>query len=137
MTPWPLSIAFPLALLVSIGLILAFDTVASRIAAGDPSVQYGKLWPLQFGLYAVIGFCAMLAVLDIRLVELVGALTGFVEATLGWWISWRIGPGRVANATPSRIAIAIFSNTAFGFGFALLGALLFNIAARLLIRFHG
>lgn len=137
MSTWPLSIAFPLTLLASIVLILAFDIVTARIAAGNPAFPYRKLWPLQFGLYAVIGFCAMLALLDLRLVEVVGAITGFVEATLGWAISWRIGPGRVANATPGRIALAIFSITAFAFGCALTGALIFNITARLLIRFHG
>ena len=137
MTPWPLSVAFPLTLLASVALVLVVDVLGSLWAVRHPTFKYRNLWPVQFGLYVVIGFCAMLALLDLRRVETVGAITAFVEATLGWTITWRLGPGRVEGATPDRIIVVVLSMTAFGFGFAVLGALIFNVAVTLVLRAHG
>jgi len=135
--PWPLSTAFPLTLLGSILLLLAFDTAASWLTRENPAA-YRRLWPVQFALYVLVGFIAIIALLDLRLVEVVGAVTGFVEATVGWAISWRIGPGRIPKTNPVSIAIVVLSMTAFGFGFAIAGALLFNaIAPNLLRILHG
>ena len=137
MTPWPLSVAFPLALAGGVLLILTYDVVAAAYARGHPTFRHANLWPLQFGLYVVIGFVAMLAVLDLRLVQAIGAITGFVEATAGWAIAWRFGVARIANPSVGNIALVVASMTAFGFGLATLGALLFNFAAGLLLRSHG
>ena len=136
MAPWPLSTAFPLTLLGALALILAVDAAAAWLTRESPAV-YRRIWPVQFGIYVVIGFVAMLALLDLRLVQIVGALTGLAEATAGWAITWRIGPGRVPNTNASSIAIVVLSMTAFGFGFAIVGALLFNAVARVLLRAHG
>jgi hypothetical protein len=64
-------------------------------------------------------------VIEPRLVGAIGAITGFAESTAGWAITWRIGPGRVPGTTPARIAVAVASMTAFGFGLALIGAWIF------------
>jgi hypothetical protein len=136
MSTWPLSIAFPLTLLGSITLMLAFDTIASLFTRDRPAL-YPRLWPLQFALYVLIGFIAMLAVLDIRLVELIGALTGFTESTVGWAISWRIGPGRRPDMSLSQRAFAVSAVTVFCFGFAIVGAILFNAVAAAMLRAHG
>lgn len=137
MTPWPLSVAFPLTLLASIAIVLVFDVLSAMAAARFDDFPYRKLWPVQLALYTVIGFCAMFVLLDLRRVEAVGAITAFVEWTLGWAIVWRIGPGRVEAATPARIVVVILSMTAFGFGFALLGAVIFNVVVTLMLRAHG
>ncbi len=136
MTSWPLSVALPLTLLGSIALVLAYDALSAAIAARSPSFPYRNLWPLQFALYVVIGFVASLTVLDPRLVGTIGAVTGLTEATAGWAITWRIGPGRVAGASPARIAVAIGSMVAFGFGLALLGAWVFVLVANAFARAH-
>ncbi len=136
MAPWPLSTAFPLTLLASIALVLAFDSAAAWLTRSNPPL-YRRIWPVQFALYVAIGFVAMLALLDLRLVEIVGALTGFIEATAGWAITTRIGPGRIPNTNPVSIGIVVLSMTAFGFGFAIAGALLFNGVAPVLLRTHG
>ena len=136
MAPWPLSTAFPLTLLGSIALLLAFDCAAAWLTRSNPPL-YRRIWPVQFGLYVMIGFVSMLTLLDLRLVEIVGALTGFIEATLGWAITTRIGPGRVPNTNVVSIGIVVLSMTAFGFGFAIAGALLFNALAPVLLRTHG
>lgn len=136
MTPWSLAVAFPLTVVLSMLLMVGFDAAAAWFTRRAPS-SYRRLWPVQFGLYVVIGFLAMLALLDIRRVEIVGALTGFVEATLGWAITWRIGPGRLADTNLVSIAIAVVTMTAFGFGLAIAGALLFNLVASMVLRGHG
>ena len=92
---------------------------------------------MQFALYVLIGFVAMLTLLDLRLVQIVGALTGLVEATAGWAITWRIGPGRIPNTNVVSIGIVVLSMTAFGFGFAIAGALLFNAVAGVMLRSHA
>jgi len=134
--PWPLSTAFPLTLLGSIALLLAADSGAAWLTRDNPAV-YRRIWPVQFALYVVIGFVAMLTLLDLRLVEIVGALTGFIEATVGWAMTTRIGPGRVPNTNVVSVAIVVLSMTAFGFGFAIAGALLFNAVAGVMVRTHG
>ncbi|HEX3465783.1 MAG TPA: hypothetical protein VHS78_17165 [Candidatus Elarobacter sp.] len=136
MTPWPLSVAFPLTLLGAVVLVLAVDAASAWLTRTDRA-YYRRLWPLQFGCYVVIGFVAMLTTLELRYVEMIGATAGFVESTLGWAITWRIGPGRLDDANPVSIAIVIASMTAFGFGLAIAGALLFNVAVRLLVHPHG
>ena len=135
MAPWPLSTAFPLTLLGSIALILGVDCAGAWLARRG-AIAYRNMWPVQFGFYIVIGFVAMLALLDLRWVEAVGAITGFVEATLGWKITWRMGPGRLPDANVVSIGIVILSMTAFGFGFAIIGALLFNAIAGAMLHAH-
>src|SRR5260370_40754380 len=113
---WPLATAFPLTLLGGVLLVLAFDTIAALICARDPRLAYRNLWPLQFALYVIIGFVAGVSVLDPRYVGAIGALTALVEATLGWAITWRIGPGRIEGATRGAMVVAALSMVAWGFG---------------------
>jgi hypothetical protein len=124
-------------LLASIALMLGFDAAAAWYGRGRPDFKYGKVWPLQFGLYVIIGFVAMFTVLDIRRVESIGAITGFLDATVGWAIAWRLGPGRRRNLDRGGIAVAVLAATAFGLGLSAAGALIFNAIAGALIRAHG
>jgi hypothetical protein len=135
-TPWPLSVAFPLTLLGAVALVLAVDAGCAWFTRREPAV-YRRLWPLQFGCYVIIGFVAMLTTLDLRYAEIIGAIAGFISATLGWAITWRIGPGRLEDVNVVSIAIVVGSMTAFAFGLAILGALLFNVAARVMIHPPG
>ena len=137
MTPWPLPAAFPLTLAGCVLAILAFVVISARIALRNPSLKYGRLWPVQFGCYFVFGVVAMFVLFDARLAGLIGAITGFVEATLGWAITWRMGPGRQAEATPTAIAVAVVSMVAFGFGLALVGAIALSALVWLVARYHG
>jgi hypothetical protein len=134
-TPWPLSVAFPLTLLGGIVLVVGFDAAAAWLTRGAIE-RYRRLWPVQFALYVLIGFVAMLTTLDLRLVEAIGALCGLAASTLGWYITWRIGPGRVEKANSLSIAVVIGSMTAFGLGLSVAGALVFNVVARVLMNAH-
>lgn len=128
--------ALALTLLGAVALILAVDAASAWFTRGQPKT-YRRLWPLQFGCYVIVGFVAMATTLDLRYAEIVGAATGFVEATVGWAITWRIGPGRIDDANPVSVAVVVASMTAFGFGLAIAGALLFNVAARVMIHPPG
>jgi hypothetical protein len=134
-TPWPLSVAFPLTLLGGVVLVVGFDTAAAWLTRGAVA-HYRRLWPAQFALYVLIGFVAMLTTLDLRYVEAIGALCGLAASTLGWAITWRIGPGAVEKTNPVSIAVVIGSMTACGFGLAVAGALIFNIVARVMMSTH-
>jgi len=134
-TPWPLSVAFPLTLLGGIVLVVGFDAAAALLTRGAVK-RYRRLWPAQFALYVLIGFVAMLTTLDLRLVEAIGALCGLAASTVGWYITWRIGPGRVEKSSPVSIAVVVGSMTAFGLGLAGAGALAFNLVARILMNAH-
>ena len=136
MTPWPLSVAFPLTLLGAVVLVVGFDAAAAALTRDNPPV-YRRLWPAQFALYVLLGFIAMLTTLDLRYAEIIGAVTGVVEATLGWAITWRIGPGRVANATLMSKTVVVATMTAFAFGLSIAGALLFNWLAPVILRAHA
>jgi hypothetical protein len=131
---WPLATAFPLTLLAGVVLVLAFDAIGALICARNPRLAYRNLWPLQFALYVIIGFVAGVSVLDPRYVGAIGAMTGLVEATLGWAITWRIGPGRIEGATTSGIVVAALSMVAWGFGLSLIGYVIFTQVAGLLAR---
>ena len=136
MTPWPLSVAFPLTLIGGIALVVGFDAAAAWFTR-EAYALYRRLWPAQFALYVLIGFVAMLTTLDLRLVETIGACCGFAASTAGWAITWRIGPGRIEKANPVSIAIVVGSMTAFGLGLAIVGALAFNLTARIIMRANG
>ncbi len=127
---WSLATAFPLTLLGAVVLVLAFDTIGALICARNPRLAYRNLWPLQFALYLVIGFVAGVTVLDPRYVGAIGAVTGLVEATLGWAITWRIGPGRIEGANTAAFVTVALSMTAVGFGLSLIGYVIFAQLAR-------
>lgn len=135
MTPWPLSVAFPLTLLGGIVLVVGFDAAAAWLTRGAVAT-YRRLWPVQFALYVLIGFVAMLTTLDLRYVETIGALCGLAASTIGWAITWRIGPGVVEKTNPVSIGVVVGSMTAFGFGLAVAGALIFNVVARIMMSAH-
>ncbi len=47
-----------------------------------------------------------------------GAVAGIADATLGWWISWKIGPGRMAGGALSLSEWFKGASTAVGMAMA-------------------
>lgn len=113
-----------------IAAVLVFDTIASFASArvGFPYV-YASVG--SFLIYAAVGYAAF------RLSG-VGASVGaaviveLVDATLGWWVSWQIGPGAIPEGQlrVQGIVVTVLGVLVFAVVAALLGAW----AARLL---HG
>ena len=82
--------------IVVFGLIavVAFDVLAS-LASRKLSFWYGYATIGSWLIYVTVGLLAG-RVASVRAATAAGAAVGFVEATLGWAISWLIGPGRVS-----------------------------------------
>lgn len=109
--------------LLGMSVIVVYDVLASVISlqTGLPyeSFSFGSLL-----LYAVFGLLAF-RTSNLLGSLLVGASMGFVEATLGWYLSWIIGPGRPSVPfSPSEIIFAIVFVTITAAVIGLIGGLL-------------
>ena len=101
--------AFASAVLLGIAAVLMLDTVGS-VASLRFCFQYARLAPISYGLWALSGFFAVQAAgVDTSRAATLGALAGglvaLTDATVGWWISWRLGPGRPAPAQATTAII--------------------------------
>jgi hypothetical protein len=86
--------------------ILTFDTAGSLVARRF-GFRYGRLAPISYFAYALIGLTAALSVSPSAAALTSGAV-GLVEATAGWAISWYIGPGKPKKAvTPAQLALTV------------------------------
>ena len=110
--------------------VLAFDTAASFASLGF-GFPYAYASAGSVLIYVTVGY---LVFRQYGLSRAVGAalLVEAVDATLGWFVSWQIGPGELPQeqATPILIAISI----AFVFIFAAVCAVIGSAIARAL---HG
>jgi hypothetical protein len=83
--------------------VLVCDTSGS-LASLRFRFPYSRLTLGSFAIYFVVGFVTA-ASGSVVSAALTGTVVGLVEATVGWAISWWIGPGRPADypVTGSRI----------------------------------
>jgi len=75
--------------------VVAFDALAC-LASRRLGVAYPRAAVGSWLIYAVVG-CLAGRLGGLRAAALGGAAMGLVDATLGWAVSWWIGPGRVAG----------------------------------------
>jgi hypothetical protein len=110
------------------GRIIAFSTTAiilidtlGAFASRGLGFSYGYLIPVSFLTYIAIGFLVAKSA-TVFVAILTAAVTGFVEATIGWAISWNIGPGRSAELASEvrglEFAIAVALTIIFAVLFA-------------------
>jgi hypothetical protein len=107
-----------IVLMGSVAIVL-FDTIGS-VAALVLQFDYPSLSPISFAIYAVIGY--MTARGSIFKYGVLGAaVVAFVDATIGWAISWAIGPGRLPGGQPAvvllLVGVAVVTATGAFFGF--------------------
>lgn len=100
--------SFLILLLISFLVILAFDTFASFTS---------KIFQTKYALFTigsvVIYFCVGFFAAkygNFGLAIIAAAIAGIFDSTLGWYISWLIGPGRIEGEINSTI---IFSTIIF------------------------
>ena len=110
--------------IVSTGIVavLLFDTAASLAAKGlGFPFAYASIGSVL--IYAMVGYFAYRRS---GLVRAIGAavLVELVDATLGWFISWQIGPGALPTdqVTPPIIATTVVTVLVFSAVCALIGA---------------
>lgn len=103
------------------GLLLVVDTLGA-IASAKLGFPYSSLSPISLFGYAAAGFTAG-RIGGRRAAAAVGSLVAFIEATIGWFISWRIGPGRppAEYGGLGEILLAVALVTAIGSGVGWLG----------------
>jgi hypothetical protein len=116
--------------------VLALDTIGS-ILSKQMNFRYASLSPISFMLWGLAGAAASRAgpadgVATALVGGLAGLVVGLVDSTLGWWISWQLGAGRLSSErskTPiiARIILRV-SLLAGVLGFS--GALLFQLVRR-------
>jgi len=104
------------------GAVLVFDTAASFASKGlGFPYAYASIGSVL--IYAMVGYFSYR---HWGLVRAVGAavLVELVDATLGWFISWQIGPGALPTnqATPLVIATTIVTVLIFAAVCALIGS---------------
>jgi hypothetical protein len=101
------------AILVStLAGILAYDTAASLLSRRI-GFNYAYATVGSLVLYAAAGFAAAEAA-SFEAACLVGGAAGLTDATLGWRISWVLGPGRLPSG---KLTLSEWSSAAsFGVG---------------------
>lgn len=103
---------------------LVFDAVWSVVALQTGSPYASLAW-VSFIIYFAAGFVAGLGAQGMpnRLMAgtLVGAAVSAIDATLGWWVSSAVGPGRPEPGQPF-VSIALVAVMVVVFG-ALSGAI--------------
>ena|SRR5688572_11170763 len=107
-SPQDLTVTF-LLLAAGAVVVLAFDTLGS-LASRHWKFSYAVLAPGSILIWsmtaAVVTTVAQAGVVEsVGLGAVSGAWVALVEATLGWWISWVIGPGELPAELRSRRVI--------------------------------
>jgi hypothetical protein len=124
---------FPLGVLAGVIAVLSLDTVGS-FASQRLKFRYTRLAPASFLLWAAAAAIASQAgypdvIKSIGFGALAGLIVGLVDSTLGWWISWQVGAGRLPPqlVTSDRIVRIIFRVTMMAAGIGAAGALLLRL----------
>jgi hypothetical protein len=114
---------FILIILIGVFAVVIFDTIGS-LASRSFSFPYSWLTVGSFLIYAGVGFAAS-KYDGLMFAPLAGAITSLVDSTLGWYISWIIGPGRPATEMDSTTIIStVLFVTVTGVGTGFIGGLI-------------
>lgn len=116
---------FTIVLLIGILSVITFDTIGS-LTSRRFGFNYSYLTVGSLLIYAIVGFFAS-KYNGLGFAPLASGIIGLVDSTLGWYISWIIGPGRPpleidSNYIIKAISLVIILSTVTGF----IGGLLAN-----------
>src|SRR5579885_1804513 len=121
---------FSSGVLFGIVFALTLDTVGSFLSQ-RLRFSYSRLSPVSFLIWATAALIASPESLSdpaksIGLGSLSGFIVGFVDSTVGWWISWTIGAGRLKteSVTTSTIVKIISRVTMLAAGIGAIAVLL-------------
>jgi hypothetical protein len=89
---------------VGLGTVTVIDALGS-FASKRIGFPYPRLAWLSFAVYVTLGFLAERSLSSAPLA--IGLIVSAYDVSVGWWISWIIGPGRLPadQATPKGIAL--------------------------------
>jgi hypothetical protein len=89
--------------------VIALNSLSS-VASEAFGFSYTALWPISLVVYGAIAFVAARLVARVGAGVVAGLSVAATEATLGWAISWLIGPGQPApedQAAGAVVAVAL------------------------------
>lgn len=102
--------------------VILFDTLASFISRKF-QISYGLFSIGSFFIYICVGFFGA-KYGDLMRAVIIAGIIGVIDSTIGWYISWIIGPGQTnIELTVVNIASIIIFVTITALLFGLVGAL--------------
>ena len=116
-----------LAILIGALSVVIFDTLGS-LAARKWNFTYSSLSIGSFLIYGIVGFLASSSA-SLLHAAAAGTVVGLIDATIGWRISWIIGPGQLPEDQrgPSHVLKAGFSVSMLAGFFGLCGGFLASL----------
>lgn len=102
---------FILTVLVGAFAVIVFDTIGS-FASRSFGFPYYWLTIGSFFIYFSVGFIAA-KYNRLMFAPLAAGITSLVDSTLGWYISWVIGPGRPTTEIDTNVIIASIAFVTF------------------------
>lgn len=87
-------------------VVLCYEVAASFGAQAFGFPYYRVFYGTWF-IYACVAFVAGRAMNSVGSAALAAGLVGLVEATVGWAISWWVGPGRLGNESMTATGAAM------------------------------
>lgn len=110
--------------------VVVFDALAS-VGSLHLGFEYSKAAFGSWLVYAAVGFLAARVGGGLWPAALAGVLMGLVDATVGWTVSWAIGPGRLPEGTLSAAKWVLAATTVAATGgcVGLLGGVVARLAA--------
>jgi hypothetical protein len=131
---------FPSGVLFGIVAVLALDAIGASLSQ-RLRFPYSRLSPISLCLWATSAAIASWGAISdpaksLGLGWLSGFVVGLVDSTVGWWISWQLGAGRVSPEliTTRRIAKIIFRVTMLAAGIGTIAVLLLLTAAKVIAQ---
>ncbi len=86
-------------------VVLVLDTLGA-LAAQRLGFRYTELATVSLLIYFTVGW-TLYPNHSIALAAVAGMVVGLVDSTLGWAISWKIGPGKPQDASRNKILTAV------------------------------
>ena len=114
---------FSRKVLITIIAIAGFYTAASVLSRSS-RFEYSGLVSTSFLIYLAAGYAGGRR-RGVKCGMLLGSMAGFIDSTIGWFISRVIGPfTEMTFSTPdlASIEMVVFTTTTMGFVFGLIGA---------------
>ncbi len=119
--------------MIRVLLLCCFVVVLDATEAAfskNTGVAYAWFTLVQIVVYFAIGFFLRRAGTSVGRAALSVAVVAAVEATLGWWVSARIGPGAAPNVSFPYLVVGAVLTVAFMVAVGALGAAIGSIRFR-------
>ena len=113
--------------LIGAAAVLSYDALASVLGKAT-GIPYKNFTAGSFAIYTTVGILAAKWGIN---AAFAGGATGLIDSTLGWYLSAKIGPGRLSRPLTTRVVAKIIGLvTLTAIIFATLGYFAHTVTAR-------